>query len=185
MSALTQQITTLIQQSKRSAVGIVASIFFGICLMTLGAQAAIPLSFTPVPITFQMVTALALGWILGPKKAFVSVMSYVALGAMGAPVFAFGSCGIFSFTNFGYLLALPFAAFVTGYTYQNLKGMKGFGLLVGLLAGNVVTHLVGLPWLACFVGFDKVLALGFLPFALPNLAQILLVAGCGWLIHRR
>jgi biotin transport system substrate-specific component len=40
-----------------------------------------------------------------------------------------------------------------------------------LLVANAVIYAFGLPWLAFFVGIDKALAMGLLPFVLGDLLK--------------
>ncbi len=54
----------------------------------VSAQIAIPLGFTPVPITLQVFGVLLSGLVLGSRWGAISQMQYLALGAMGFPVFA-------------------------------------------------------------------------------------------------
>jgi biotin transporter BioY len=41
-----------------------------------------------------------------------------------------------------------------------------------MLAGNVIIYLVGLPWLAVVVGWERTLALGLLPFIPVGVTQL-------------
>ena len=76
----------------------------------------IPLPFTPVPITLQTLAVLLSGAMLGPYYGALSMIIYLALGAIGLPVFAGGSSGIGALLGptGGYLLSYPLASFVIG-----------------------------------------------------------------------
>ena len=54
---------------------------------------AIPLPFSPVPITFQVLGVFLAGAILGSKRGFISQLLYVILGSIGLPIFAGGQAG--------------------------------------------------------------------------------------------
>ena len=75
---------------------------------------AIPVGSAGVPITLQTLTVMLAGCVLGPVRGFSAVSLYLALGAVGLPVFAEHSSGIGVFTgpSGGYLLAFPLAAAV-------------------------------------------------------------------------
>jgi biotin transporter BioY len=46
-----------------------------------------------------------------------------------------------------------------------------------LAAANLVIYLVGVPWLAAFVGLRAALPLGFFPFIVGDLAKLTCAAG--------
>ncbi|MDP3765716.1 MAG: biotin transporter BioY [Nanoarchaeota archaeon] len=76
----------------------------------------IPLPFTPVPITLQTLVVLLSGAMLGPYYGALSMAVYIAVGAIGLPVFAGGASGIGVLLGptGGYLFSYPIASFVTG-----------------------------------------------------------------------
>ncbi|MCH8255792.1 MAG: biotin transporter BioY, partial [Gemmatimonadetes bacterium] len=88
----------------------VISLVLGALLVALGAQMALPLPGTPVPVTLQVPAVLLVGGLLGPRMGAASLVLYLALGAAGLPVFApMGAPGVarlFGPTG-GYLLAYP------------------------------------------------------------------------------
>src|SRR5207253_2768392 len=51
------------------------------------SQIAIPLPFTPVPITLQPMLVILAGMMLGPAAGAASMALYLAAGALGLPVF--------------------------------------------------------------------------------------------------
>ena len=72
----------------RSRVSVRAvAVLLGVALVTLAAQFAVPLPGTPVPMTLQPLAVLLVGGLLGPRLGAISMISYLALGAMGLPVF--------------------------------------------------------------------------------------------------
>src|SRR6185437_12679538 len=81
------------------------------------SQIAIPLPFTPVPITLQPMLVVLAGLWLGPAAGVASMVLYLAAGASGLPVFTpIGAPGIARFLGptGGYLIAYPVAALVAG-----------------------------------------------------------------------
>ncbi len=85
-------------------------------LTALGAQIAIPVPWSPVPITGQTFAVLLSGAVLGARRAFLAQALYLAQGSIGLPVFAAGSAGLAALAGptGGYLVAFPFAAALTG-----------------------------------------------------------------------
>ena len=67
-----------------------ALVIGGVLLVAAAAQVVIPLPFTPVPITGQTFAALLVGGALGLHRGAASLLVYLAVGALGAPVFAMG-----------------------------------------------------------------------------------------------
>ena len=101
-------------ESRESRVKIVGIVGFAIALAA-ASQVAIPLPFTPVPITLQPLVVVLAGLMLGPVAGAASMLLYLAAGAAGLPVFApIGAPGIARFLGptGGYLIAYPAAAFV-------------------------------------------------------------------------
>ena len=62
-------------------------------LTGLAAQIAIPLPFTPVPITLQTFTVLLAGAALGPLRGVASMLLYMVVGGLGVPWYANGASG--------------------------------------------------------------------------------------------
>src|ERR1700754_2304504 len=62
------------------------------------SQIAIPLPFTPVPITLQPMLVILAGMLLGPVEGAASMTLYLAAGALGLPVFTpLGPTGVARF----------------------------------------------------------------------------------------
>jgi biotin transport system substrate-specific component len=69
-----------------------------------------------VPITLQTFGVVLTGLVLGPRRGFLALLLYVAVGLAGLPVFsgAVGGVGVLAGPSAGYLLAFPLAAAVAG-----------------------------------------------------------------------
>jgi biotin transport system substrate-specific component len=173
-------------------------------LTALGAQVAIPLPFTPVPVTLQVLFPLLAGLVLGSKRGALSQAEYVAAGLAGLPVFAKGGSGLAYFLGptGGYLLGFIAAAFVVGeLVAMNRRNSavraftKGFDTLcystqgatfLASLCGVATIYLCGTLWLAVWLGVARRLAptacltqawkLGVLPFIAVDVAKALVVA---------
>ena len=125
----------------------VAVVIFSL-LTALGAQVAVPLGVTPVPMTLQTLVVLLAGVLLGPVAGASSQLLYLALGVLGVPVFAMGGAGapwILGPTG-GYLMAFPMAAALCGW----IAGREGRLLrtTVALLVGTAVIFALGAAWLS-------------------------------------
>lgn len=154
------------------------AILAGSLLVALGAQLAIPLPVTPVPVTLQVPAVLIVGGLLGPAAGAASMVVYLGMGAAGLPVFAptgpSGLWRLFGPTG-GYLLAYPLAAALAGYLVGTARSW--WRLAAGLLAGAGVIHLGGVIQLAALTGdLGQAVRLGSLPFVLPDLVKLLFAA---------
>ena len=58
----------------------------GAATVALAAQVAVPLPFTPVPMTLQPLAVLVVGGLLGARLGAAALGLYLALGALGLPV---------------------------------------------------------------------------------------------------
>ena len=153
-----------------------ALVLGGSLFIALSAQVVIPLPFSPVPITGQTLAVLLVGALLGSRRGTLSVLAYLTEGAMGLPVFAGGGTGVVWLLGptGGYLLGFVPAAFITGWLAERGWDRRAETTLLMMLAGNMTIYAVGLPYLAFFAGFDRVLYLGFYPFIVGDIAKWLL-----------
>ncbi|AEV16155.1 MAG: biotin transporter BioY [Thermus sp.] len=158
----------------------------GSLLVALTAQVALPLPFTPVPITLQTLGVLLVGAALGSRLGFLALTAYLLEGAMGLPVFAGGTGGLAKILGptGGFLLAFPLAAGLVGLLVERLGlDRKPLGTLLAMLLGNALLYLLGLPWLAAwlagvgkFAGTGALLAMGLFPFLPGDLVKAVLAA---------
>jgi biotin transport system substrate-specific component len=134
-------------------------------LTAVGAQIEIPHS--PVPYTMQTFFVLLAGAVLGPRVGALSMLAYLAAGALGMPVFSgfgFGLARLLGPTG-GYLLAFPAAAFAVGYlaggrpTLARLALSMTAALLIVFSCGTLQLRMTLVPdWPSAF-------ASGFLIFS--------------------
>lgn len=161
-----------------------AGLAIGFSLFTgLMAHIAIPLPFTPVPITGQTFAVLLCGALLGARLGTASMLLYITEGLVGLPVFA----AVAGSSTYGYLAGFVAAAFVVGW-FADRGWTKDLPLtIVAMLAGEVAIYFFGLLWLAHFVPPTKVLDFGLFPFLIGDaikLAAAALVVPAGWRLSR-
>ena len=160
-------------------------ILSGSLLVALASQVAIPLPFSPVPVTGQTFAVLLVGATLGSRRGALSVLAYLVGGALWLPVFGGGAAGparLIGPTG-GYLLGFVAAAWIIGWLCERSWGRRVRTAVLAMLAGNAVIYLFGLPWLAVFVGADRVLVQGLFPFLIGDLIKLVLAAlalSSGW-----
>ncbi|TMQ69095.1 MAG: biotin transporter BioY [Candidatus Eisenbacteria bacterium] len=144
----------------------------------LAARVAIPLPWSPVPLTGQTFGVLLSGAVLGARRGFIAQLVYLAEGALGLPVFAGGAAGatILAGPTAGYLLAFPLAAALTGALAERGWDRRYLSTLGALLGGSALVFAGGLAGLARFVPADRLLVTGLLPFVPGDLLKCALAA---------
>jgi biotin transport system substrate-specific component len=160
----------------------------------LCAQIAVPLPWTPVPITGQTFGVLLVALLLGARRSALTMGLYLLEGVAGWPVFQpFGLPGAARLLGptAGYLWAFPVAAFATGWAAEridNLRSRTGMARLIGcVLLGHALILGGGVVWLASVVGlgFTEGLKQGLAPFALIDVTlKTGLVVGVARVMHR-
>ena len=167
-----------------------ASVLFMAALTAAAAQISVPLPFTQVPFTFQPMVVLLGGLALGPRLGLAAQVLYLAAGIAGLPVFAAsatlapGAARLLGPTG-GYLMAYPFAAYLTGYLAERGFDKRYATSVLAMLAGLVVIYFAGATWLGLFArtatgsaatGFGAAVATGVVPFVIADLGKLLIAA---------
>ena len=158
-------------------------------LVGLSALVAIPLPFTPVPLSGQTFAVLLAAAALGPARGVLAMLLYAVAGVAGLPWFAQHHAG-WAFASFGYVLGFLAAAAVVGGLARrgaDRTPLRTVGLMV---VGNLAIYAVGVSWLAGWagIGLGRAVALGVLPFLVGDVVKIALAAGllpATWRLVRR
>lgn len=151
----------------------------GAALIAVLAQISLPIG--PVPFTLQNFAIGLIATVFRPREAVLSVALYLLLGAIGLPVFAGGGAGFHVLVgpSAGYLwFDLVYAGLTSYLIHQNSSHIRIF--LANLL-GNSLVFVGGILSLHFLAGmpFDKALAVGVLPFILPDLGKIIAISFIG------
>jgi biotin transport system substrate-specific component len=146
---------------------------------------------TDVPFTMQPMVVLMAGLALGPRLGMRSQLLYLAAGLAGLPVFAPspilppGAARLLGPTG-GYLIAYPFAAFLTGWLATRGFDRRYLTSVVAMIAGLAVIYVCGVLWLAFVaravgqivpIGPSAALTSGLYPFVIPDLVKVLMAGG--------
>ncbi|MFP3883683.1 MAG: biotin transporter BioY [Actinomycetota bacterium] len=167
----------------RSAVVSVLLVVAAAALTALAAQWRIQLPFTPVPITGQtfavLLTGAALGWKLGGTGQGL----YVAVGALGAPVFTDGSSGVEVITGAtgGYIIGFVFAAALVGWMAEHRQDRTFSTMFTAFILGSGVIYAFGVTGLMMTADMSASGAVeaGVVPFLLGDIIK---AAGAGVLL---
>jgi biotin transport system substrate-specific component len=148
---------------------------FGVVLLFACAQVSIPLH--PVPISLQTVGVMLLALTYSKINALRSLLLYIGLGALGLPVFAGFHSGISVVlgTSGGYILGFVVCIYVMNLVKDFFKADSWVGIFINCLVGTVVIYTFGLIWLSLYVGFEKAIQVGLLPFILPGIIKATLL----------
>ena len=168
-----------------------ASVLFITALTAAAAQISVPLPFTEVPLTLQPMVVLIGGFALGSRLGAASQILYLLAGIAGLPVFAAsvtlppGPLRLLGPTG-GYLMAYPFAAFITGWLAERGLDRRYAGSFMAMLAGLVIIFASGITWLGLFartisgsapIGISAALATGLYPFLVADIVKLAIAAG--------
>jgi biotin transport system substrate-specific component len=147
-------------------------------LTGIAAQVALPLPFTPVPISLQTFTVLLSAAALGPWRAGAVMLLYLGAGVAGVPWFSEQRAG-FGFPSFGYVIGFVIAAVVVGWLARRGADRSIPGTVALMALGNLVIYAVGVPYLAIAIGADagEAIQLGAVPFLIGDALKIALAAG--------
>ncbi len=184
--------TVIVPSSRAANVANFAATVPGRILIGLGATAAvalaahvaIPLPFTPVPLTLQPLAVLAVGLALGPVGGFLTMLAYLAEGAMGLPVFSptgLGGVAQLLGPTGGFLMAYPLVAAVAGGLTRGLTGRapRSLAAFAGVAVATAVLFLFGAGWFMQYAhhSIHAAWVEAVAPFLPGQLIEILVAAG--------
>lgn len=143
-----------------------------ICLL---APISIPAG--AVPISLSLLAVLVVAAILPPKLATLSVLCYIALGAIGAPVFA-------GFTGGFQIIIGPMGGFIIGYIpaalIVSLFAKSKVKLWISMTLSTILCYILGISWFSfstntgLFTALQTILLTCAVPDALKIAAASLL-----------
>ncbi len=149
-------------------------------IIAILAQIAVPLPFSPVPFTGQLIGLLAAGIMLGPKAGFLAIFAYLLLGAAGVPVFSMARGGIYMLLGptGGYLWGFIPAVLLTGALFERFKNLNIFFSSAALLPALLVVYLCGTLQLSILMqhSIKEAALIGVLPFIPFDLLKIIMTA---------
>ncbi len=149
------------------------SIFLG-----LMAQVAIPIPYSPVPITLQTLAVALLAISLGPIKAPLAVGAYLLQATAGLPVLAGGLPNPLWMIGprAGYLASYLVASYFVGRLLNRQQQPSFFRSWLILSLNETVILTIGTLWLTFFYGWTQAFLIGMLPFIPGGLIKISVAA---------
>lgn len=167
---------------KKSPVSILDLTFtaMGAALIAVCSWVTIPLP--AVPITLQTFAVFAVLGILGGARGTASIAVYVALGAMGVPVFSGfkGGIGALLGVTGGYIVGFIFSA---GF-FRLITALKNNSVpsrIIGMIGGLAVCYAFGTAWFVAAysnnvepIGVGAALMKCVVPFLIPDAVKLTL-----------
>ena len=145
----------------------------GTALLALSAKINLPLPY--VPMTLQTLVVLMIGAAYGWRLGSVTVITYLAEGAIGLPVFAGPVGGLAPLVGptAGYLAGFVAAAFITGWLSERGWDRSVPRLFVAMGLGHIVILAAGFAWLAfgMKLGVEKAWLVGIAPFVAASVIK--------------
>jgi biotin transport system substrate-specific component len=143
-------------------------------LIAISAQIAIPLPFTPVPLTLQPLAVIFIGAALGATRGAAAAALYLLEGFSGLPVGAGGNGGPLWLIGptAGYLFSYPFAAWVSGFVSERGWGSSIVRSVTGMLLALTVIFIGGWSWLAVLTDARAAFVAGVQPFVVADIIKI-------------
>jgi biotin transport system substrate-specific component len=148
-------------------------------LLVLSAKLQVP--FWPVPMTLQTLAVLLFAGLFGARVAGAAFILYLIEGAVGLPVFAgspergIGITYMMGPTG-GYLFGMLLASLLVGWLADRGLARRPVALGAAMLAAIALVYLYGATWLAGFVGVQRAVALGVVPFIAGDVVKVAIAA---------
>ena len=143
---------------------------------------SIPIPGTSVPINLATFAVILAGLMLGSRDGAIAMLVFLALGAIGVPVFhSFtGGMGIVFGPTGGFLIGFIFLAAIAGFFVEKFPA-KIYMHVVGMIIGMAICYIFGTAWLAGQLGmsFVAALSIGVIPYLPGDTAKIIIAIIAG------
>lgn len=158
-----------------------------VVILAVCAWISIP---TPTQISFTLQTfAVCFGAaMLGFKRGMFAIIAYIALGALGVPVFSgFNSFAALAGPTAGYIVGFVFTTAVIGLE-KRFFGNKLIPLVLSMVIGVLLCYVCGTLWFYVYAGGSKtigtLLSLCVVPYLVWDGLKIALAALLAWKLNK-
>ncbi|MBQ9647192.1 MAG: biotin transporter BioY [Oscillospiraceae bacterium] len=169
-------------------------VYIAVCaaLMAVCSWISIPAPAPLAPFTLQTFAVFLILLLLGGKRGFFTILTYILLGAVGLPVFAqfMSGVGVLFGTTGGYIIGFLFSALLYWVLERFIEG-KGALQIGTLVLGLIVCYAFGTAWFMVVyarqagpVGLATALGWCVLPFIIPDLAKLALAWCLGAMLKK-
>ncbi len=159
-------------------------VFIGISAALIAVCSWISIPLPTVPITLQTMGVCLIAGLFGLKRGTLATAVYIALGALGVPVFSgfTGGVGIILGQTGGYIIGFIFTALIVGFASDKFKG-RLLPLILSMVIGILVCYAFGTAWFAVVYAKSNepaslltILGWCVFPFLLPDAVKIAVAA---------
>jgi len=153
-----------------AAIGVTAMV----ACLALAAEVRLYTPLSEVPFTLQTFFVLVAGAAMGPRLGTVALSLYLALGAVGVPVFT----GQWLGPTTGYLVGFVAAGWVIGALVRRAAAPSLGRMVLAMALGDALLLVCGAAWLAFGLGLGApaAVARGILPFLAVDAVKLALAA---------
>ena len=148
-------------------------ILIGTLILAISSKVQVP--FWPVPMTMQTFVVFLIGMTYSVRLSFLTLITYLAEGALGLPVFASGG-GLIYLTGptAGYLYGMTLAVIAISYLANFGYGSSYIKTASALIVGSIIIFSLGIYYLGSIIGYDKAIQAGLIPFIPSEIFKIAL-----------
>lgn len=160
----------------------------GLSVALLAVGASVTVTFGPVPFTLQTLVLAMLPVALGGRDAVLAVAIYLALGALGLPVFSGFSGGLSHLVG-------PTGGFLWGFLVGTMSSSliqrmrplpQNARDLAGAISMLLLSYLFGVLQLIFMLGLTPAAAVAaaVAPFVVPDIIKLCVGVACGRTVRR-
>lgn len=163
---------------KKLSVHDMALIALFAALIAVFSQLVIPMP-SGVPLTLQTFIIALCGFFLGKFKSAAAVAVYIAIGAVGVPVFSSlkGGLGVLFGVTGGFIFGFIPMVFLCGLKHKKLVNALMWGFL-----GVLACHFFGVLWLAAYTTDIRT---AFLSASLPYLPKDFVSTALAYIVSQK
>lgn len=156
----------------------VAMVLFGTLLIAASAKVSVPMF--PVPMTLQTLAISLIGLTYGSRLAAATLITYLAQGAIGLPVFAGAMAGLpyMMGPTGGFLIGFIAVAWLTGYLVERGLSHGFWRLFLAAYIPALLLFVPGVLWLQAVTPLDLQGAImaGAVPFQIGGIVKSAIAA---------
>jgi biotin transport system substrate-specific component len=155
-------------------------------LMCILSQIAVAVPFAAIVFNLGFIGIFLAGALQKPRAAFLSIFTYVMLGAVGLPVFANFKSGIGTVLGptGGFIIAYSLAALLISVLCNAAKKKNFTVLFLSMAAGGLVCYIIGSLWYMIYAKTTFVAAVAAVaaPFIITDTLKAIAAASVGVVI---